>query len=408
MELGIDIGRLDRIVQTDAPNTVTSFLQRLGRSGRRGAPPEMLMLFREEMPLPNAPLPEIIPWGLLRAIAIVELYTEERFIEPPCIRKMPLSLAFHQTLSILASSGAITAATLADRLLSLPPMKELSKETYRALLLSMIQNDFIEMLEDKSLIVGLKGERLVSGYKFYAVFKDSEDYTVRSESEEIGTISNPIAKGERFALAGRVWEVTDLDMQRRLIYVRMVEGKMEISWPGDSGEIHTRILQRMREVLFEEKEYPYLMPNARARLAAARRTASLTHMDKKMFVMLSDTSACLFPWLGTRSFRTLRRYLTRHASLLGISGISGEGCAYLSFKIKHGYGAVFMERLSEMLLRGGVEPLDLISESEALVFDKYDDYIPAELLRESYAADKMRRDEILSLFAPNARKEALQ
>ena len=36
MELGIDIGRLERIVQNDAPNSVSSFLQRLGRSGRRG------------------------------------------------------------------------------------------------------------------------------------------------------------------------------------------------------------------------------------------------------------------------------------------------------------------------------------------------------------------------------------
>ena len=105
LELGIDIGRLERVVQVAAPNTVSSFLQRLGRSGRRGTPPEMIMLYREETPLPNAPLPEIIPWELLRGIAIIELYSLERFIEPPRVKKMPLSLAFHQTLSILFSSG---------------------------------------------------------------------------------------------------------------------------------------------------------------------------------------------------------------------------------------------------------------------------------------------------------------
>jgi len=407
MELGVDIGKLERVVQVDAPNSVSGFLQRLGRSGRRGTPPEMVMVFREEMPLPNAPLPELIPWGLLRAIAIVQLYVEEHFIEPPRIRRMPLSLAFHQTLSILASSGELTPKALAERVLSLPPMRELPKELYRAMLLSMIQNDYIEMTDEKGLIVGMKGERLVSSFKFYAVFKDSEDYTVRAEAEEIGTISNPVPEGERFALAGRVWEVQEIDMKRRLIYVKAVEGKMEISWPGDSGEIHTKILRRMREILFEDTVYPYLMPNAKARLDAARHIAKNAGLDKRMFVSLSDTSACLFPWLGTRSFRTLRRYLAMHASELGISGISSEGCYYMTFKIKSGMRAVFMHNLSHSILKDESPLLSLVGASEAPVFDKYDDYIPAELLREGYAADRLRWDEVKELFAEEAKGETV-
>ncbi len=405
MELGVDIGKLERVVQVDAPNSVSGFLQRLGRSGRRGTAPEMVMVFREEMPLPNAPLPELIPWGLLRAIAIVQLYVEEHFIEPPRQRKMPLSLAFHQTLSILASSGELTPKALAERVLSLPPMKKLPKETYRLLLLSMIGNDFIEMTEEKGLIVGMKGERLVSSFKFYAVFKDSEDYTVRADAEEIGTISNPVPEGERFALAGRVWEVKEIDMKRRLIYVQAVEGKMEISWPGDSGEIHTRILRRMRDVLFEDTVYPYLMPNAKARLDAARHVARNAGLDKRMFVSLSDTSACLFPWLGTRSFRTLRRYLVLHAAEFGISGITSEGCCYMSFKIKSGMKDIFMHNLSHALLHENILLSSLIGASEAPAFDKYDDYIPAELLREAYAADKLTAEELLSLFARDAERE---
>ncbi len=406
MELGVDIGKLERVVQVDAPTSVSGFLQRLGRSGRRGNPPEMVMVFREETPLPNAPLPELIPWGLLRAIAIVQLYVEEHFIEPPRLRKIPLSLAFHQTLSILASSGELTPKALAERVLSLPPMRELPKELYRSLLLSMIQNDFIEMTDEKGLIVGMKGERLVTSFKFYAVFKDSEDYTVRAEAEEIGTISNPVPEGERFALAGRVWEVQEIDMKRRLIYVKAVEGKMEISWPGDSGEIHTKILRRMRDILFEDTAYPYLMPNAKARLDAARHIARNAGLNKRMFVSLSDTSACLFPWLGTRSFRTLRRYLALHAGEFGLSGITSEGCCYMSFKIKSGMKDTFMHNLAQRLLHKDINLSSLVGASEAPAFDKYDDYIPAELLREGYAVDRLRADEVTELFAKDAEREA--
>lgn len=62
LELGIDIGRLERAFQIDAPFTVSSFLQRMGRTGRRDLPPEMWFVMREEQPEPRAMLPETIPW----------------------------------------------------------------------------------------------------------------------------------------------------------------------------------------------------------------------------------------------------------------------------------------------------------------------------------------------------------
>lgn len=140
LELGIDIGRIERILNMGAPTTVSSFLQRLGRSGRKTGIPEMFMLFREEKPLPDTPLPQLIPWELIRGIAVVELYLEEKFIEPPSVKKMPLSLMFQQTLSILASSGENTPKRLAEKVLSLSPFAEVNREDYRELMISMIKN----------------------------------------------------------------------------------------------------------------------------------------------------------------------------------------------------------------------------------------------------------------------------
>jgi len=398
MELGIDIGKLERVCQVGSPTTVSGFLQRLGRSGRRGAPPEMIMVYREENPLPNAPLPEIIPWELLRGIAIIDLYSGERFIEPPKIRKMPLSLAFHQTLSTIMSSGELTPKALAERVLSMPPLAALPKEHYRELLVSMINSDYLEMTESKGLIVGLAGERIVNSFKFYAVFKDSEDYTVRCESEEIGTITNPIPKGDRFALAGRVWEVLDVDIPRRLIFVKRVDGKMEISWPGDSGEIHTRLLLAMRDVLLGDKEYAYLGDNAKERLKKARIVAQNAGMEKNTVVFLGGQSYVFFPWLGTRSFRTMRRVMQRYAGELGISDIQSEGCSYITFKAKADAGKMFIRNLSQIIERDGIDTELLVGEGECPVFDKYDEYIPAELLRIAYAKDRLLADEITERF----------
>ena len=399
MELGIDIGKLERVAQVGAPTTVSGFLQRLGRSGRRGSPPEMIMLYREEIPLPNASLPEIIPWELLRGIAIIDLYSTERFIEPPKIRKMPLSLAFHQTLSMIASIGELTPKELAERVLSLPPVSALPKETYRSLLVSMINDDYLELTPEKGLIIGLAGERIINSFKFYAVFKDSEDYTVRCDSQEIGTVTDPVPVGDRFALAGKVWEVLEVDVQRRLIFVKLVDGKMKISWPGDSGEIHTKLLLAMRQVLLSDKKYPYLGENAAQRLENARMVAENAGMDKRTVIFLGGQSYVFFPWLGTRSFRTMRSLMMKYSDELGISDIQVQGCCYITFKAKEkSAGEGLLRALDNIIERDGLDTACLVSKQHSLALDKYDEYIPVELLSEAYAADRLLADEIVERF----------
>ncbi len=398
LELGIDIGRIERILNVGSPCSVASFLQRLGRSGRKTGVPEMFMVFREENPLPDTPLPQLIPWELIRAIAIIQLYLEEKFIEPPSIKTMPLSLLFQQTLSILASSGELTPKALAERVLSLSPFLRVERELYRELLISMIQNDFIEYTEDGGLLLGLKGERLTKSFKFYAVFKDSEDYSVKHDSEEIGTISSPPPVGDRFALAGRVWEVEELDLERKLIYVKSVPGKMQIEWPGDYGEVHTKILEMMRKVLSDSRTYPYLKPNAAERLEAARRVFQNAGADRSLLISLGGNTRCLFPWLGTRSFRTLRKYLQKNASSLGIYGIEHEFCYYLTFKSERSPEDLLAD-LETRIPHEPIDTLDLVGASEMPVFEKYDPCIPPELLRRAFAADRLRTDEMKRRFA---------
>ena len=173
---------------------------------------------------------------------------------------------------------------------------------------------------------------------------------------------------------------------------------MEISWPGDSGEIHTRLLEEMRRILFDTKQYPYLMPNAAARLETARHLAQNTSMEKSMVISLGGSSFCLFPWLGTRAFRTLRRFLLRHAKELGISDLNCEGCCYMTFKAWRADGEALLARLRSVLETEGIEAESLVSASESPAYDKFDDYIPAELLRLAYVSDRLSPEEVIERF----------
>lgn len=218
--------------------------------------------------------PTTIPWKLLQGIALVQLYLEERWVEPPRLDRLPFSLLYHQTMSTLASCGELSPRALADRVLRLHYFHRITQEDYRVLLRHLIATDHIQQTEQGGLIVGLAGERVINSFKFYGVFQESEEYTVRSESQELGTVVSAASVGEKLAIAGHVWQVLDVDHKRRLIYCQQVKGSVPAYFGQCPGDLHTKILERMRRVLQEDRQYPYLMKNAVARLEQARFTAA--------------------------------------------------------------------------------------------------------------------------------------
>ncbi|MEG0457839.1 MAG: helicase-related protein, partial [Oscillospiraceae bacterium] len=309
LELGIDIGRLERAFQIGAPFMVSSFLQRMGRTGRRDLPPEMWFVMREEVPEARAMLPATIPWELLQGIALVQLYLEQRWVEPPKFDRLPFSLLYHQTMCTLASCGELKPNELATRVLGLSYFHRISQEDYKILLNHLIKIEHIQKVENGGLIVGLSGERQTNSFKFYAVFKENEEYTVRCQSQELGTIVLPPPVGEKIALAGHVWIVEEVDHKRKLIYVMLVKGNVPAFFGLCAGEINTKVLEKMNEILGSEKQYPYLMKNATVRLSQARSTAKFSQMISTPLINLGGDMWGLFPWLGSYAFLALERFL---------------------------------------------------------------------------------------------------
>ena len=384
LELGIDIGKLERAFQIDAPFTVSGFLQRMGRTGRRGDPSEMWFVMREEHPEPRAMLPDMIPWYLIQGIALVQLYIEERFVEPPRTGRLPFSLLYHQTMSTLASCGEMTAGELASRVLTLSCFHRISQEDYRILLRHLLALDHISRTENNGLIVGLAGERVVNNYKFYAVFQENIEYSVRSGPEELGTIVKPPPVGDKIAIAGRVWMVDEVDHKRREVYCTLVKGNIPAYFGDVAGDIHTHILERMYRVLCESKHYPYLMRHAVCRLQDARETFQKAGIAEHPLVHLGGNMWALFPWLGSYAFLALERFLKiRCGKRLGLKGLNPSRPYYLQFTMQAD-AQTFFRILAEEAAQE-FDPLELVYPREVPVFEKYDEYVPAELVRKGFA-----------------------
>lgn len=384
LELGIDIGRLERAFQIDAPFTVSSFLQRMGRTGRRELPPEMWFVMREDAPEPRAMLPETVPWKLLQGIALVQVYLEEKWVEPPKLDRLPYSLLYHQTMCTLASCGELTPAALAAKVLTLSYFHRISREDYKILLRHLIDKEHIQRTETGGLIVGLAGERLTNSFKFYAVFQENEEYTVRCRSHELGTIVMPPPPGEKIAIAGHVWIVEEVDHKRHTVYCDEVKGKVPAYFGECPGDINTKILERMREVLREDKVYPYLMKNAVARLETARRSAANSGLTAEPLICLGGNMWCLFPWLGSYAFLALERFLKiRCGETLGLRGLSPSRPYFIQFKMsaqREDFFRVLLEEIEKPL-----DPMELVYPKEVPLFEKYDEHIPVELVKKGFA-----------------------
>lgn len=411
LELGIDIGRMERAFQIDAPFTVSAFLQRIGRTGRRDTPPEMWFVMREEKSEPRSLLPETLPWKLLQGIALVQLYREERWVEPPRLDRLPYSLLYHQTMATLASEGEMSPARLASKVLGLTFFHRVSQDDFRILLLHLLELGHIERTESGGLIVGIAGERAVNSFKFYAVFQENEEYTVRSDSQEIGTIVKPPPPGEKIAIAGHVWVVEEVDHKRRVLYCTQVKGRVPAYFGDCPGDINTKILERMKHVLEEGSAYPYVMDRAQVRLEEARHVAKaagiagmapgLSRASVRAHGVPGSTSCssvspslvnlggnmwCLMPWLGSYAFLALERLLKiKCASHLGLKGLDASRPYFMTFIMDEAMteGQFFKVVAREAAaLRG---PLELVYPGEVPRFEKYDEFVPDDLVRKGFA-----------------------
>ena len=305
LELGIDIGAVDEVVQIDATHSIASLIQRVGRSGRKEGKSSNLYLYATN------------EWSLLQSIACWLLY-KEGFIEPPQKNEKPYDILIHQALSITKGHSGIKLTDLINQLIENSAFKGIELFEIEQILNHLIEIDFLEKLQHE-VIIGIEGEKIVNSRDFYSVFKTEENFKVVNAGNKIGEVpfSPQIIEDENILLSAKIWKIKFVDHKAKKIEVIPTkDGKKPIFF-GSGGAIHQRIREKMVEVLYSKTDYDFLDQPSCDEIEILRKDFSVFNikdLHSERPLLSSEKNLQLFTFTGTRINRTIKL-------LLDIAGI---------------------------------------------------------------------------------------
>ena len=378
LEMGIDIGHVDSVLQLDAPMSVASLRQRIGRAGRRGQAP----LFRQILIEPEESIDSLLDrlrLNLYQSIAMIHLMLQ-RFIEPVNDRQLHFSTLVQQTLSVVVHYGSADALDLYRHLCETGAFAGVSPGMYRVLLASMIAHRLLEKVDRSTLVIGDLGERVTGNYKFYSAFKTPEEYTFKSKGRMIATFpiacQPPLYPGQRIIMAGRPWEVKVVDDTHRLVEMSASEKGVTLQLETFGANIHRQIREEMRRLYMSNDRPMFCDPLALDFFEKARlvfRHQGLMHEE----VITFGGDTFIFSWQGDRAARTIAALLqTKRFQTRLYRGV---------VIVERTSRSTLIEALREIYAQGPIYEAKLaLQTSSKLIEEKFDRYVPTELLAIEY------------------------
>lgn len=380
LELGIDVGDVKSVAQVGAPSGVASLRQRMGRSGRAEGQPAILRVYIAERALDiDAPIEDALRVQLFQSIAIVHLLLM-KWYEPPRTGMLHLSTLAQQVLSLIAQHGGATAKQAWTLLCDSGPFRNVGTAMFGRLLRAMAAKDLIVQTHDGLLVLGLKGERLVNHYGFYAVFMTPEEWRLMASGKPLGSLPlvNPVTTDSFLIFAGRKWRVVGVDDENHVIDVVPAPGGRAPFFEGTAALIHDRVREEMRRVYREGMIPPFLDPGATTLLLEGREAFARLGLGDRMIVDRRD-SCRLFPWTGDRVMNTLVLAMKR----IGLT-VERSPVAITFPKSGRDETLAAMRSFIEEPMPSATA---LVADVKNLRRNKYDGVLDDELLREDVAAE---------------------
>ncbi|GAA2711467.1 MULTISPECIES: DEAD/DEAH box helicase [Streptomyces] len=297
LELGIDVGDLDRVIQIGSPSTVASFLQRIGRTGRRtGTSRNCLFLATR-------------PDTLLQAAGLLTLWATG-WVEPVTPPPSPRHLVAQQLLAVTLQEHRIGDRLWPEQWNGLTPFDR----SAAPILSHLVAGGFLDS-DGGMLFIGPEAEKHFGHRHFMeltASFTAPPEFTVLTGRTEIGTTDPTVLTEERpgprrLLLAGRSWQVTFIDWARRRAFVEPVEDGGIAKWQGGEARGLSYVLTRaMRDVLLGTDPDVRLTRRATAALAELRMDRAPHEVHPAGTLLVHDADAARWwTWAGYRANATL-------------------------------------------------------------------------------------------------------
>ena len=320
LELGIDVGDLDRVIQIDAPATVASFLQRLGRTGRRpGSVRNCLFLATTED-------------AFVQAVGLARLW-RDGFVEPVRPPQKPFPVLAQQLMALCLQRRDLGRHTWSEDLPTFLPAADLSGDEARRLLEFMLHAGF---LVDTGGLIGLgpEAEKAFGAKHYmtlYSVFDSPPLFTVLHGRTELGSVHETSFRLKTrdgptvLSLAGRSWAVGFVDWQRQRAWVSQSDRVGRSRWLGGGPTLGFELCQAIKRVLAGEVPEELLSRRALEAMEEVGDSHDWVDVDATA-LLLRETGASWYTFGGG---------LLNAALAARLSGEAGE-CRHDSFAVHFG------------------------------------------------------------------------